>query len=320
MKSMDANQKTAKEIKRIGQAQKPPTPYMVKLVEVVHEDDKVYLVTEFMSGGNLLSRVIQQGVLPESQVKQIAHQLIHGVLHLHEEAFICHNDLQPSNILLADDTYEHKVKISDFGSATTKISTSTARTLNFACQPPYRAPERQASPASDMWSIGVILYFCLLGQDSVSEIPYDDIIDRLHKNKVKVDVSRHAKQFLCNLIHLDPDVRLTAQEALMHPWINGLESSMTVCDRAGTCSDAINLDKNPSMDMSRTRRPGKRFVHSIARFFTNFKGSDNQNGSSKDAHNKFNCRDNQDVTESTSSTTSDATRNAPLLERRASIA
>ena len=228
---MENNEKSAREIKRLKQAQSTHT---VKLVEVIQEVDKIYIVMELLSGGNLLSRVVQKGPMPEATVRRMAYRLIRGVLHMHRTLYICHNDLQPSNILLDDD--KKRINIADFGAAT---RSSNVPSFNSACQPPYRAPERLASPAADMWSVGVILYFCLYGQHASMDQGCEALCDYLHhrggsnnaatnnaleeaEEENKPVLSRYAKQFLCNLIHLDPDVRLTAQEALRHPWLSGI--------------------------------------------------------------------------------------------------
>jgi serine/threonine protein kinase len=237
---------------------------------------KLYLITECMSGGNLLSFVIQNGGLTESAVQAIAFQLIQAVDHLHNYSFMCHNGLNPVNVLMAMD---NTVTIADFGSSvplddfpvaeqenppsswssisnsspasTMSPLTSSTRTRNSShalhravantvapVLPPdyyYRAPEllpqkrsshdQSATPAADMWSIGAILYFCLFGHNDKSIVSHDSLLSRLHKDHPRKwsHTSRYAKQFLNSLLHMDPSVRLTAREALEHPWFAGLD-------------------------------------------------------------------------------------------------
>ena len=258
------------------------SPHAVKLVEVIHEEDKMYIVMELMSGGNLLSRVIQKGPMSESVVRRMAYRLIHGVLHMHQNLHLCHNDLQPSNILLDDD--KHRIKIADFG-ATTRYTQDPS--FNSACQPPYRAPERRATSAADMWSVGVILYFCLHGQHTSLEHGCEALFDYLHRGRVpdttstkeetRPILSRHAKQFLCNLIHMDPDVRLSAREALKHPWLSGISERKTSPNdgtpRRGTQVGDSNTPTVP--ECPRKRRVGrKRVADSFNRLMTYVKGGD----------------------------------------------
>jgi serine/threonine protein kinase len=195
---------------------------IVQVLDVIDESDKVYLIMELMTGGNLLSRVVQQEELCESTVKLIAKSLLLGVQHLHEKE-ICHNGLEPSNILL-DAT--DGAKIGDFGHAS--HVGSMAGSPGTAA---YMAPEvlQGAAPnaASDMWSIGVLLYFCLFGQTPFvdqSAVSSRTSVSRINKADYSFPttewnhVPRYAKQLISSLIHMDPTVRLTAEEALDHPW------------------------------------------------------------------------------------------------------
>ena len=280
---MENNEKSAKEIRRLQKVQR--SQYMVQLVEVIPEVDKIYIVMELMAGGNLLSRVIQKGSLPEATVKRIAYRLVHGVLHMHQTLRLCHNDLQPSNILLLNNGNSN-TKIADFGAATRRTRVPS---FNSACHPPYRAPERRSSPAADMWSVGVILYFCLYGQHASLEQGCNALFDKLHNNVTASTtqqqqqdmpaLSRHAKQFLCNLIHVDPDVRLTAQEALSHPWL----SDMAPKDDRKTVVTFQTLPEHVSIEAAVVaaspeclpkRRPAKRVAESLGRFLSFVKGGE----------------------------------------------
>jgi serine/threonine protein kinase len=195
---------------------------IVQVLDVIDEPKKVYLIMERMTGGNLLSKVVQQEGLCESNVKLIAKSLLLGVRHLHELK-ICHNGLEPSNILLdATDV----AKIGDFGHASRMghMAESPGTTA-------YMAPEvlQGVAPtaASDLYSIGVLLYFCLFGQTPFvdqSAASSRANVSRIHKADYSFPrtewkhVPRYAKQLISSLIHMDPTVRLTADEALEHPW------------------------------------------------------------------------------------------------------
>lgn len=288
---MDKDKKSDREVRRLRQAQ---SKYTVQLVQVIEEDDKVYMVMELLPGGNLLSRVIQKKSLSEAAVKRIAFQLIQAALHLHQDMFICHNNIEPANILFVDDKDKHpnRVKLADFGAATT--CTSAAFTKS-GCPPPYRAPEHQATAAADMWSIGVVLYFCLLGE---AEKDQDTLLNRLHKADPKCSetrkLSRFAKQFLCSLIHIDPDVRMTAQEALSHPWLRNVTQKPVKKKSRGHVRRDSRASGSSSDSRLRKNRPGKRIVRSISRFVTYLKRPDDM--SSTGASCSFNSQDATEVT------------------------
>jgi serine/threonine protein kinase len=195
---------------------------IVQVLDVIDEPEKVYLIMELMTGGNLLSKVVRQEGLCESAVKLIAKSLLLGVRHLHQLE-ICHNGLEPSNILLdATDI----AKIGDFGQAS-RMGYMTYSPGTTA----YMAPEvlQGVAPtaASDMYSIGVLLYFCLFGQTPIvgrSATSSRANVSNIHKADYSFPtteckhVSLYAKQLISSLISINPTVRLTADEALEHPW------------------------------------------------------------------------------------------------------
>ena len=171
----------------------------------------------------------------ELEVKRLARSLLEGVTFLHSLG-ICHHDLQPENLLVVEGS---EVIICDFGCAVYLDGGYCCRGHYGNIQ--YAAPEvllgKPHGTISDMWSIGVILYHCLAGyppfaQDSSSR---QQLKEKITKGEFRYSaqecsnistgpnvwdsISRSAKQFVSNLIHVDPQVRLTAHEALEHPWL-----------------------------------------------------------------------------------------------------
>jgi serine/threonine protein kinase len=197
---------------------------IVQVLDVINESEKVYIIMEHMTGGNLLSKVVQQeGRMCESTVKLIAKSLLLGVQHLHK-LDICHNGLDPSNILL---DVTDSAKIGDFGHATRMGYLGTGAPGTAAYMAPEVLQGGAPTAASDMWSIGVLLYFCLFGQTPFADQSAASgrtSVSRIHKAEYSFPttewnhVPRYAKQLISSLIHIDPTVRLTADEALQHPW------------------------------------------------------------------------------------------------------
>jgi len=206
---------------------------VVKLVDVLEGSNHTNMVMELVTGGNLLSRVVQAGVLNESTTKRIARSILNGLLHLHQRG-IYHNDLQPSNILLDG---SDNAKIADFGNAQRADDFSIYAmpvNHNIAKNVAYTAPEVfmgiHANEASDMWSVGALLYFSMFGcppftdrktgRPSMQKIQRADYAFPASPDTIlQQDVSRLAKQLISSLLHTDPTVRLTAAEALQHPWL-----------------------------------------------------------------------------------------------------
>lgn len=228
--------------------------------------------------GTYYHELFKKDLYPEAVVRRIARQLIQGVLHMHKDLSLCHNDLHPANILFAVD--KRRIKFADFGAATT--FTKNGPLFNPACRPPYRSPEREVSPAADMWSIGVILFFCLFGRKPCLEQGYNELLDILHKRPAqktnKIALSRHAKQFLCSLIHMDPDVRMTAEEALAHPWLAGpMEKNSAPPQDCGIERVSSHDSESSTVENQRKRRPVKRIATSLGRFVSLLKRSDEPN-------------------------------------------
>lgn len=229
-------------------------PHVVRLVRVMEECRKIYIIMEFCSRGNLLTNVVQQyhTGFPEHQVKNIAKSILQACQCLHTQLYICHNDLQPSNILIDS---QSNVKICDFGNALRQSSNSAIHhsDLNTA----YVAPEVLSgvsynTPEADMWTVGVLLYFMLYGQPPFGSpsgsSSFKSMTRRISKAEYSfpqepewnTSVSRQAKQFVSALIHSDPAVRLTAAEALEHKWL------ADVACTEDTESSGINTGANAS--------------------------------------------------------------------------
>mmetsp|Transcript_15706 Transcript_15706/g.29964 ORF Transcript_15706/g.29964 Transcript_15706/m.29964 type:complete len:403 (-) Transcript_15706:70-1278(-) len=177
----------------------------------VYVNRKTYVVMDLATGGNLLSRVIQQEALPEETVRNIATTVLRAIQHM-QALNICHNDIQPSNLVLNG---MDRVALIDFGRAC-----ATGERLDHgALHTSYTSPEivnfNSSSPVSDVWSLGAIVYFCFFGQ---APVPYSKRRAEL-TFPYNENVSRQAKQFMIACLHHDPTVRLTAEEALAHPWL-----------------------------------------------------------------------------------------------------
>jgi len=191
---------------------------------------KVYIVTELVTGGELLDRVTEKGYYTEHDAANIISQILAGVNYLHSRGIV-HRDLKLENLVLSDPSDSALVKIADFGLS--KYFTNGSMLQTMCGSPQYVAPEildvgivtQAYSPAVDMWSVGVILYILLSGYS-----PFDDDNDAVLFEKIRCgeysledpvwsEVSEDAKSLLAQLLCVNSEERISASDALRHPWL-----------------------------------------------------------------------------------------------------
>lgn len=234
-------------------------PAIIKLYEYFEDDRKLYLVLEKCNGGELFDQISQKKTLNEGISAKICKQLFSAVLYLHEN-FIVHRDIKPENIMLEDSDDILNIKLIDFGTAT--VFNRKAKLTSLTGSTYYISPEvieGSYNEKCDMWSCGVILYILLSGCPPFPGNSDEQILDRIRIGKYSFQgavwdqVSNEAKDLIKKL--LCPEMlRLSAFEALSHPWIqsNGnyplpspetitnLISNLQVFQSLNKLRDAIN--------------------------------------------------------------------------------
>jgi len=203
-------------------------PNIIALKELFDTPDKLYLVMELVTGGELFDKIVEKGSYTESEASTLVRKIVSAVDYLHG-IDIVHRDLKPENLLLkrADDDLE--VALADFGLS--KI-VGAQMMMQTACgTPSYVAPEvLNASGYGkevDMWSIGVITYILLCGfppfyGDTVPEI-FEQIMEANfdYPEEYWGSVTKEAKDFINKLLVVETADRMTAAQALQHPWLLG---------------------------------------------------------------------------------------------------
>ena len=194
-------------------------PHIIRLYEVVDTPTDIFLVNEYVSGGELFDYIVSKGRLSADEARNFFHQIISGVEYCHFQKIV-HRDLKPENLLL---DANKNIKLADFGLSNLMRDGEFLRT---SCgSPNYAAPEvisghLYAGPEVDVWSCGVILYALLCGS-----LPFDDeSIPNLFK-KIKsgmyslpTHLSQLAKNLIPRMLEVDPMKRITIAEIRMHPW------------------------------------------------------------------------------------------------------
>lgn len=122
------------------------------------------MVTEFCQGGDLLNFTLERSSLSEDDVKKIIRQIMESLIYLHKNG-ICHRDLKLENLMLKEVNNLDNVKIIDFGLAR-EVKSNFLSKSNCSGSPFYIAPEvinRDIFLASDIWSLGIVMYVCVSG-------------------------------------------------------------------------------------------------------------------------------------------------------------
>ncbi|KAL2871542.1 serine/threonine-protein kinase [Aspergillus lucknowensis] len=199
-------------------------PNVISLYDVWENRGELYLVLEYVEGGELFDYVSNNGPLPEEEAVRLFRQVIAGLGYCHRFN-ICHRDLKPENILLDGD---HNVKLADFGMAALQPA---GHWLNTSCgSPHYAAPEiiygrKYRGDKADIWSCGIILYALLTGF-----LPFDGgdlhtTLQLVRKGDYMIppNVSDEAADLIQRILQKKPDDRISMREMWKHPLLTKYE-------------------------------------------------------------------------------------------------
>lgn len=201
---------------------------IIALKELFDTPDKLYLVMELVTGGELFDKIVEKGSYTESEASQLVRKIVSAVEYLHG-IDIVHRDLKPENLLLKRADNDLEVALADFGLS--KI-VGQQMMMQTACgTPSYVAPEVLNATGYgkevDMWSIGVITYILLCGfppfyGDTVPEI-FEQIMEANfdYPEEYWGSISKEAKDFINRLLVVETADRMSAADALKHPWLTG---------------------------------------------------------------------------------------------------
>mmetsp|Transcript_2660 Transcript_2660/g.11681 ORF Transcript_2660/g.11681 Transcript_2660/m.11681 type:complete len:575 (-) Transcript_2660:1939-3663(-) len=204
---------------------------IVNMYEVGEDESRVYLTMECLTGGPLQDLLVTNRDLREDKVASIAQQMLESVKRCHDLRIV-HRDIKPENYVFSSENWEEsKLALTDFGISFYSVdpnalcSTQVGTPLYVAPEVLYREPY---GAEADIWSIGVIIHILLRGQppfEQGTDGELQTLLKQIKYQTVKFDgpswifVSDNAKNFLTGLLQKDPQKRLTAAEALKHPWI-----------------------------------------------------------------------------------------------------
>ncbi|EMD39223.1 hypothetical protein CERSUDRAFT_33474, partial [Gelatoporia subvermispora B] len=206
-------------------------PNIMRLYDVWETSSELYLILEYVEGGELFDYLCNKGRLSSSEALGYFQQIITAVHYCHRFN-IAHRDLKPENLLLDRDK---NIKVADFGMAAWQGKNNMLQT---ACgSPHYAAPEvimgrAYNGSSSDIWSCGIILFALLAGR-----LPFDDEDLPTLLEKVKVgrytmptDIDPRAKDLIRKMLTKDPAKRITIPEILRHPFYTSQKPKKMNCD------------------------------------------------------------------------------------------
>jgi calcium-dependent protein kinase len=214
-------------------------PDIVRIMEFYNTESSYYIINEFCPGGELYDQI--NNVFSETQIAVMFRQILSGLAYLHSNNIV-HRDLKLENILIKEvekskETNEdlYVLKIIDFGTAKIFDKNKNKQARAIVGSSYYIAPEvlnKKYSFECDLWSAGVILYMFIVGH-----APFDGKSDREIMEKVKkgdylkneerwLNSSKEVRDLINKLLKYKPEERLTAFEALKHPWFKVSNSNM----------------------------------------------------------------------------------------------
>ncbi|KAL5700411.1 cAMP-dependent protein kinase [Ranunculus cassubicifolius] len=211
------------QIKReIGTLKLLKHPNVVRLYEVLASKTKIYMVLEYVTGGELFDRIALKGRLKEADGRKLFHQLIDAISYCHDKG-VYHRDLKPENVLV---DANGNIKISDFGLSALPQHFREDGLLHTTCgSPHYVAPEVLKNrgydgATSDLWSCGVILYVVLAGY-----LPFDDrnlavLYQKIFKGDAKIPkwLSTGAQNMIKRMLDPNPKTRIKIAEIKEDEW------------------------------------------------------------------------------------------------------
>ncbi|KAM4749429.1 testis-specific serine/threonine-protein kinase 1-like [Rhinophrynus dorsalis] len=208
-------------------------PSIIKTYEVFNTSNgKTCIIMELADKGELLNFIMCRRALPEDESHKLFGQLVRAVKYCHDRSIV-HRDLKCENVLLDG---KCNIKLTDFGfgnQLTCDGAGNTNLSRTFCCTPSYAAPEvLQRKPyqakASDIWSLGVILFVMVCGNLPFDDTNFKRLIRMQMEHQVNFPHDKHLsseyKDLVCLMLQPDVTRRLTVDEVLSHRWFHMLHN------------------------------------------------------------------------------------------------
>ncbi|XP_077996554.1 serine/threonine-protein kinase DCLK3-like isoform X2 [Glandiceps talaboti] len=234
-------------------------PNIVRLFDEYETDENIYLVMEYVKGGDLFDAITESVKFTEHDAAGMVQDLATALAYLHSQNIV-HRDIKPENLLVHRDNHGSvTLKLADFG-----LAMEVKEPIYTVCgTPTYVAPEILAETGYglevDMWATGVITYILLCGFPPFRSLDRDqeELFEMIQKGEFEYlkpywdNISESAKDLINHLLVVNKDKRWKADEVLHHEWIlNG-----------GKTGDAPNLQREITLNLEKNfknRKSGRR--------------------------------------------------------------
>jgi len=210
-------------------------PHCIELIEMFESKQKIYMVMELLTGGELFDRIVSKGSYSEREASQVVKSIASALNYLHGIG-VAHRDLKPENLLYQSPDFNSPIKLTDFGLAKYRAHSEKELGMKTACGTPgYVSPEIvnnvRYTVKTDVWSLGVITYILLCGfppfySESTFEL-YQQIKhgDYSFPNPYWSEISKEAKDLIRHMLCVDANKRFSAAQVLAHDWISSGQQS-----------------------------------------------------------------------------------------------
>eukprot|EP00579_Thalassiosira_antarctica_P001991 CAMPEP_0201866530 /NCGR_PEP_ID=MMETSP0902-20130614/1084_1 /ASSEMBLY_ACC=CAM_ASM_000551 /TAXON_ID=420261 /ORGANISM="Thalassiosira antarctica, Strain CCMP982" /LENGTH=748 /DNA_ID=CAMNT_0048391519 /DNA_START=56 /DNA_END=2302 /DNA_ORIENTATION=- len=211
---------------------------IINIIDFYPSPTKYHIVMELARGGDVFDRLAKRKVYTEKHARDLARRMLESIQFLHERG-IAHRDIKPENLLLMDENSDVQLKLADFGFARRFDLNDPDASMKTKCgTPAFVPPElvlgRRYGPKCDVWSAGCTLFMLLSGRAPFNAkkagknamfrairagdfVFYDDYWG---------PISMSAKKLVLNMLHVDPNVRMTAKEALETEWMTSKDEDL----------------------------------------------------------------------------------------------
>ena len=256
-------------------------PNILRCYEIFEDSWRYYVSMEYCDGGQLFTKILEMNTFTEKEAACIMYQILSAIYYCHSKNII-HRDLKPENILLEKNSQTLSLKIADFGSSC--ILGCNQRLSGCFGSAYYVAPEvltDEYNEKCDIWSCGVILFILMTGKPPYPGRDGKVIINLIKTNPLQISsdivpgVSPDCIDLLKQLLDIDPKLRISANDAVNHPWIlqhknqdkgndlTGILKSLSEFNASVKLKDAVHVFLATQVISNEESSQLSRYFHSI---------------------------------------------------------